>query len=238
MHPHEFGARSRYLREVSRAQGDEAVAEGAARPRAGRRQARAAARARRPRRARPAPLGRGERAVRAAAARRSRRRAPPAAQGDAAAGSRAGRGRCAAHGRGRLDRDAALARPAAAVPAQARRGPALRRLLRREGAGRADAGRAGRAVEAGEGARLRHGRPGARARLRGRDLVAVRLPRSQRPSAGHRDGREGTPGPAPLRHERRLPDDSPAARARARASSAGERRLQGLRPSRARLRPA
>ena len=41
------------------------------------------------------------------------------------------------------------------------------------------------AVEAGEGARLRHGRPGARARLRGRDLVAVRLPRPERPSAGH-----------------------------------------------------
>ena len=86
-------------------------------------------------------------------------------------------------------------------------------------------------------ARVRHGRPGAHPGLRETDLVAVRLHRPQRPAARDRDRREGAAGPAPLRHERRLPHDAAAARARARAAAARERGLQGLRPRRVRARP-
>ena len=168
MHPHEFGiALALPARRLAR-QGRRGGADGAASPTRGRRQAGAAAGARRPRRARAPPLGRAQRVVRAADARRPRRRAPAAAQGDAAAGGRArGRGR-ATHGRGGLARDASEPRPAPAVPAQAGRGPALRRVVRREGDRRPTTATALVAcVEARARARFRHGRPGARPGLGG-----------------------------------------------------------------------
>ena len=107
MHPHEFGTRSRYLRDVSRARGDEAVLK--------------ALRAHAQGDVKPVLLPERDdhvelvlrhwdelsELVRAADARRPGRRAPAAAQGDAAAGGRARGRRRAAHGRGGLDRDAA-----------------------------------------------------------------------------------------------------------------------------------
>ena len=187
MHPHEFGARSRYLRDVRARARRRGGAEGAARA-----MRRATSKpvllpgARRPRRARPAPLGRGERAVRAAAARRSRGRAAPAAQGDAAAGGRAGRRRRAAHGRG------------GARSRRCARSTCGRRSCSSRSRASSSPATFGEKVLVAHDARRRWSPPGSGRRERGfdtvvqelvpglrrRDLVALRLHRPQRPAAG------------------------------------------------------
>ena len=160
MHPHEFGVRCRYLSEVHRVEGD-AAALAALREESG---------------DRPVLLPERDDHVEFVlrhwddvhdlyrlpmpdnpeVTRRLRRKETLPEEA-----ARAGVP-CPADGHGRLRGDAARARPAAAVPAEAGRGPALRRLVRPEGHRGRDAGRSWSS-------------PGGRRKARGFDTVVQEL---------------------------------------------------------------
>ena len=106
---------------------------------------------------------------------------------------------------------------------------ALRRRRPRRGRGR---------VAPRERPRLRDGRAGADPRLAGEDLLALHVHRARRRGARERRRPQAAPGPAPLRHERRVPRRVRRARARARAAPASRRRLPRLRAGRVRARRA
>ena len=131
------------------------------------------------------------------------------------------------------------ARAAAPVPAEAGRRARSTRSVRRQG-GRRERRRRGR----GGLARRRATRgfemilQELDSRLpRGR-LLALHVRRAERRPARDRRRPQGAPGPAPLRHERRIRGPLRARRPRSRAAPARVRRLPGLRSRRVRARSA
>ena len=126
----------------------------------------------------------------------------------------------------------------AALSAEAGGGPGVRAPLRRQGCGR-ERRRRGRGRLAASARRgLRDDPPGAHPGLARARLLAVRLRRARRGAAGNRRRTQGTPGTAPLRHERRVRGPLRARRARARAPAARLGGLHGLRARRVRPRSA